>query len=97
MARQTQAELLATAARLFEAEPDPTGAVDLIGKKGSIIVAAAPADLKAAFKRLKKIPGYRWVVLHREDLFLANNLSIGSKAGMMDEQGNVLKEAALPR
>ena len=60
-------------------------------------MAAAPADLKAAFKRLKKIPGYRWVVLHREDLFLANNLSIGSKAGLMDEQGTVLKEAALPR
>jgi hypothetical protein len=97
MARQTQAELLATATRLFGAEPDPSGAVDLIGPKGSIIVAADPADLKAAFKRIKKVPGYRWVVLHRDDLFLANTLSIGSKAGLMDEDGKVLKEAALPR
>lgn len=97
MARQTQAELLATATRLFDAKPDPTGAVDLIGEKGSIIVAADAADLKAAFKRIKKVPGYRWVVLHRDDLFLANTLSIGSKAGLMDEDGKVLKEAALPR
>lgn len=97
MARQTPAELIATAARLFAAEPDPSGAADLIGAKGSIIVAADAADLKAAFKRIKKIPGYRWVVLHREDLFLANTLSIGTKAGLMDQDGKVLKEAALPR
>ena len=97
MARQTQTELVETATRLFSAQPDASGAADLVGAKGSIIVAADPADLKAAFKRIKKIPGYRWVVMHRADLFLANTLSIGSKAGLMDEDGKVMKEAALPR
>ena len=61
------------------------------------MVAAEPAGFKAAFDRLKKIDGYRWLVINRDDLFAANTLSIGTKAGIVDAAGTVLKAADLPR
>lgn len=65
--------------------------------QGSVVVAADAGDMKAAFKRLKKCDGYRWIVINRDDLFAANTLSIGSKAGIMDADGKILKAADLPR
>ena len=65
--------------------------------KGSIVLASETGDLKAAFKRAKKINGYRWVAINREDLFGANPLSLGSKAGILDAAGKVLKNADTPR
>jgi 2-keto-3-deoxy-L-rhamnonate aldolase RhmA len=79
------------------ADTDPTGAADLVAAKGSIVIAAAPEVMKAAFKRIKKVDGYRWVAINREDLFAANTLSLGSKAGIVDAEGKVLKAADLPR
>lgn len=97
MARYNQEELMERAKELFSAEPDPSGAADFVGAKGAICVAAEPDDMKAAFKRIKKVDGYRWVVINREDLFAANTLSLGSKAGIMDGDGGILKAANLPR
>lgn len=97
MAKLNQAELTAAAVDVLDAEPDPTGAADLVYAKGSVIVAADMADFKAAFKRIKKVDGYRWVVINREDLFGANTLSLGSKAGIMDAKGSILKQADVPR
>ena len=53
--------------------------------------------MKAAFKRIKKVEGYRWVMINKEDLFAANTLSLGSKAGMITADGEVLKNADIPR
>jgi len=98
MPRLAQAELLDAAQQLLNGQPDPDGNVDLICEKGSVIVAAEPTDMKSAFKRIKKVAaGYRWVVINREDLFAANSLSIGSKAGIMDAEGDILKNADIPR
>jgi len=98
MARLNQEELLERAAQEFEAEPDPSGTVDLLSERGSICVAAGPDYMKSAFKRIKKAkPGYRWVMINRDDLFAANTLSLGTKAGIMDADGGILKAANLPR
>ncbi len=97
MARLDQEQLLAAAASALQAEPDQSGKADLVGEKGSIVVAADPADFKAAFKRIKKVDGYRWVVINREDMFAANALSLGSKAGIIDADGAVMKGADMPR
>lgn len=97
MARLDQDQLVAAAVAFLDAEPDPTGKADLIAAKGSVVVAAEQADIKAAFKRIKKVDGYRWVVINREDLFAANTLSLGSKAGIYDAEGAVLKAADIPR
>ncbi|NNC42831.1 MAG: hypothetical protein HKN24_02675 [Acidimicrobiales bacterium] len=97
MSRLDKNGLLEAATRIFEAQPDPSGAADLVSAKGSVVVEDDPKQFKAAFKRLKKVDGYRWIVINREDLFLANSLSIGSKAGIMDAGGKVLKAADQPR
>ncbi len=97
MARMNQDELTAAAIASLGAEPDPSGAADLICEKGAVVVAASANDFKKAFKRLKKVEGYRWAVINKEDLFAANSLSIGSKAGMIAADGSVLKNADMPR
>lgn len=97
MARLDQEALIAATRTNLAATDDPSGAADLVCDKGSVIVAADSKELKAAFKRAKKIDGYRWVVINREDLFAANPLSLGSKAGIIDENGNMLKNADVPR
>lgn len=97
MARLNQEELIAAVSGFMDASPDATGAADLTSEKGSIVVAAAVDDFKAAFKRIKKVDGYRWVAINREDLFAANTLSLGSKAGLIDQSGKVLKAPDVPR
>ncbi len=97
MSRLDQAGLLEAAKQIFQAEADGTGAADLVSEQGSIVVEADPKKFKDAFKRLKKVEGYRWIVINRDDLFLANSLSIGSKAGIMGADGKVLKAADKPR
>ena len=97
MARYDDAGLRNQAIEALGAEPDPSGVADLIFEKGSIVVIADPNDMKAGFKRLKKMDGFRWALINKEDLFAANTLSLGSKAGLIDASGAVLKAAALPR
>ncbi len=97
MARLDQAGLLAAATDVFNASPDPSGDADLVCERGALIVVSDPKELKPAFKRAKKLPGYKWVVINRDDLFAANPLSLGSKAGIFDADGNMLKNADVPR
>ena len=97
MPRLNHEQLLAAPMANFDASPDPSGAADLVSERGSIVVAADPDSLKGAFKRAKKIDGYRWVAINREDLFAANPLSLGSKAGIVDAAGDMLKNADVPR
>ncbi len=97
MARLDHDGLVAAVAAAVDASPDASGTADLVFANGSIVVAAQPRDLKGAFKRAKKIDGYRWVAINREDLFGANPLSIGSKVGILDAQGRILKNADSPR
>ncbi len=97
MSRMSKTELTSAIAGLMQAQPDPTGQVDLVSPKGHIIVAAEVDSLKDAFKRIKKVDGYRWVAINRDDLFAANTLSVGSKAGIVDQTGKVLKAPDLPR
>ncbi len=96
-ARYNHDQLVEGAKATFDATEDPSGAADLVCEKGSIVVAADPADMKAAFKRAKKVDGYRWVLINEGDLFAANTLSLGSKAGMLTVDGKVLKNADIPR
>jgi len=101
VARLNHDGLAAAVAAAVDASPDASGNADLVSEKGSvvgsIVVAAQPDDLKAAFKRAKKIDGYRWVAINRQDLFGANPLSLGSKVGILDADGRILKNADSPR
>ena len=97
MARLDQAGLLARVTEVFNASPDESGQADLVCDKGLLFVVSDPKELKPAFKKAKKTPGYKWVVINRDDLFAANPLSLGSKAGIFDADGNMLKNADVPR
>lgn len=97
MARLDQTTLTARAVESLGGTPDPTGEADLVFDRGKVVVVADPAELRAAFARLKRIDGLRWIVVNREDLFAANPLSIGTKVGIIDETGSILKAADVPR
>jgi len=90
----------AIAAALTEklgATADPAGTADLVASQGLIAIVAAPADLDGAIARLKPLPGYRWLAINPGDLFSASPKTIGTKIGLLDPTGKVLKAADLPR
>ncbi|WP_419841210.1 hypothetical protein [Candidatus Poriferisodalis sp.] len=97
MARLDHDALVAALAASVGATPDASGVADVVFERGYIVIAAEVSELKGAFKRAKKIDGYRWVAINREDLFGANPLSLGSKVGILDADGRVLKNADSPR
>ena len=97
MARMTSDQLKDAARERLGASDDQSGTADLVFDRGSIVVGADPNEFKAMFKRLKKIDGYRWALINKEDLFAANTLSVGSKAGIMAPDGAILKNADVPR
>ena len=93
MARLDREGMIKEAFISMAAEPDDSGVGDLVFEKGAIILVPDAADLKEAFKRAKKMAGYRWIMINSDDLFKANPLSISSRAGMITPQGKVLKNA----
>ena len=97
MARLDQEAMIAALAASLSATRDETGTVDLVADKGRIKVAADPAAIDAAIATLKPLPGYRWIAINSADLFVASPKTIGTKVGIMDVTGRVLKAADLPR
>lgn len=97
MTKMTHEEMSQAAVAQLSAVPDESGEADFTFDKGQLIIAADGQDMKSAFKRAKKLKGYRWVMINEEDLFAANTLSLGSKAGMITPQGKMLKNADVPR
>jgi hypothetical protein len=90
----------AIAAALTEklgATADPDGNADLVASQGLIAIVAAPGDIDGAIARLKPLPGYRWLAINPGDLFSASPKTIGTKIGLLDPTGKVLKAADLPR
>ena len=97
MSRADRAEIAASLTEKLGATPDPDGAADLVASVGLIAIAAAPNELDAAIAKLKPLPGYRWVAINGGDLFSASPKTIGTKVGLLDPNGKVLKGADLPR
>jgi hypothetical protein len=79
------------------ATADPDGTADLLASQGRINVAATAAEIGPAIERLKPLDGYRWVAINGADLFTASPKTIGTKVGILDPTGRVLKAADLPR
>lgn len=97
MARADKATIIAGLTAAIAAEADPDGMADLVAKQGRINVAAEPSDIGDAIERLKPLPGYRWIAINSADLFTASPKTFGTKVGIMDSTGRVLKAADLPR
>jgi hypothetical protein len=97
MARSDKATIVAALNTAIGALEDPEGLSDLVADKGHINVAADAAEIGPAIERLKPLPGYRWIAINPGDLFTASPKTIGTKVGIMDATGRVLKAADLPR
>jgi hypothetical protein len=97
VARLDRDGLLAAVSAALSASPDPEGESDLVASKGRINVAASGSEIGPAIKRLAPLPGYRWLAINAGDLFVASPLTLGTKVGLMDPTGRVLKAADLPR
>lgn len=91
MSRLDRDGLIAAAISVIDGEVDASGVADVVSSSAAIVVASDAAALKEAFKRAKKIKGYPWIMINRQDLFAANPLSLGSRAGIYDASGAVLK------
>jgi hypothetical protein len=97
MARSDKPTIIAALIAALPAEADPEGVTDLVAKQGRINVAADAAAIGGAIDRLKELPGYRWIAINSSDLFAASPKTLGTKVGIMDPSGRVLKAADLPR
>jgi hypothetical protein len=97
MSRLDKAAIVAALTEKFAATEDPDGVADLVGPKGRINVAATAADIGPAIERLRPLEGYRWLAINGADLFTASPKTIGTKVGILDATGRVLKAADLPR
>ncbi len=91
MPRLTRQELIDRLVKRFQGTLDPTGQVDVRTPEGVIIVAPSPDDIPAAIVRLKPLLGYRFLAIHRDDLFVASRATVQTKIGILDETGATLK------
>jgi len=97
VSRIDRAAIIAALTARLGAAPDPDGVADLMSSKGRIVVAATPAEIRPAIDRLRPLEGYRWLAINADDLFTASPVTIGTKVGLIDPTGRVLKAADLPR
>ena len=97
MARLDREGIVNAISAAVGATPDPEGTSDLVAERGHLNVAASAAEVKSAIQRLVPLRGYRWIVINGGDLFLASPLTLGTKVGILDPNGRVLKAADLPR
>ena len=97
MSRMTSDQLRQAMIDNLDAEPDPSGQADLICSKGALGIAADHKQIKKTVKRLRPLMSYRFLVINRGDLFAASPATIGTKIGILDANGSMLKAADLPR
>lgn len=101
MSRMDREAMLAAVSQALPAQPDPDGAADLVANegrvRGRINVAATASEIGPAIDRLKPLDGYRWLAINGGDLFAASPKTIGTKVGILDPSGRILKAADLPR
>ncbi len=97
MSRLDHEAIVAALTAKLSATPDPENLVDLVASQGRIAVAATGAEIGPALARLKPLGGYRWLAINGADLFQASPMTIGTKVGILDPTGRVLKAADLPR
>lgn len=97
MSRLDREGIIASLTERLSAASDPDGIADLVASQGRIVVAGASAEIGPAIDRIRPLEGYRWLAINAADLFAASPKTIGTKVGIMDPSGRVLKAADLPR
>ena len=62
-----------------------------------IVVAPSTAELDEATGRLDSVGGYGYIATWKKNLFSFNPKLLSKRCGLIDENGNLLKAARIPK
>jgi len=62
-----------------------------------VVVAESSKELGEALSRLNQVGGYGYIATWRKNLFAFNPKLISKRCGLIDENGNLLKAARVPK
>ena len=62
-----------------------------------VVIAESSKELGEALSRLDKVGGYGYIATWRKNLFAFNPKLISKRCGLIDENGNLLKAARVPK
>ena len=62
-----------------------------------VVVAESSKELSDALSRLDQVGGYGYIATWRKNLFAFNPKLISKRCGLIDENGNLLKAARVPK
>ena len=62
-----------------------------------VVVAESTKELSDALSRLDQAGGYGFIATWRKNLFAFNPKLISKRCGLIDENGNLLKAARVPK
>ena len=62
-----------------------------------VVIAESTATLDGALSKLDEVGGYGYVATWRKNLFAFNTKLLSKRCGLIDENGNLLKAARVPK
>ena len=62
-----------------------------------VVISESSKELSDALSRLDKVGGYGYIATWRKNLFAFNPKLISKRCGLIDENGNLLKAARIPK
>ena len=62
-----------------------------------VVIADSTAALDGALSKLDEVGGYGYIATWRKNLFAFNTKLLSKRCGLIDENGNLLKAARVPK
>ena len=62
-----------------------------------VVIAESTATLDEALSKLDEVGGYGYIATWRKNLFAFNTKLLSKRCGLIDENGNMLKAARVPK
>ena len=62
-----------------------------------VVIAESAATLDSALSKLDEVGGYGYIATWRKNLFAFNTKLLSKRCGLIDENGNLLKAARVPK
>ena len=62
-----------------------------------VVIAESTATLESALSKLDEGGGYGYIATWRKNLFAFNTKLLSKRCGLIDENGNLLKAARVPK
>ena len=62
-----------------------------------VVLAESTATLDGALSKLDEVGGYGYIATWRKNLFACNTKLLSKRCGLIDENGNLLKAARVPK